>query len=229
MPFFVLFIFFFLLNIAVGFGQNPEAIPPEYEWIDEVDMGTAGISNPEAIIIAIATDSDGFIYTLSFGNGVDKLNPDGSINQSQFIPAGQLQSPLDIAIDGEGTIYIADYFESKPCTDNGKVKVFSSNGSLQNEIAYSYFRPLGLTVDSDDNIYVAEYYDDSTCETGEESRIRVFDKNGGFLNETENVEIPYRLAVNSNDELYVSQAGDNNPQVLMYHSGGNSLAFRRRL
>ena len=217
----VSFIFFLFYLSGNVFGQDPEGAVPDYEHLSGVDLGTAGTSSTENIIISIAVDSQGYIYTLSFGNGVDKLNPDGSINQAELIPGAELQSPLDIEIDSAGKIYIADYFESGSCLDNGKVKIFSSNGSLENEIAYSYFRPLGLAIDINDNIYVAEYYDGSTCETGEESRVRIFDINGVFLNETNFVEIPYRLAVDSKFTLYVSQAGEDNPQVLYFDSDLN--------
>ncbi|QYA27097.1 tandem-95 repeat protein [Gramella sp. MT6] len=208
---------------AFGFayGQGPENTVPAYDHLTGVDLGTAGTSSLENIIISVAVDSQGFIYTLSFGNGVDKRNPDGSMNQEKLIPGNLLQDPLDIEIDSSGNIYIADYFESGSCLDNGKVKIFNSNGDFENEIAYSYFRPLGLAIDINDNIYVAEYYDGSTCESEEESRIRVFDSNGILLDQTNSVEIPFRLDVDSKSTLYVSQAGDDNPQVLYFDSNLN--------
>ncbi|MCB7479679.1 HYR domain-containing protein [Christiangramia sediminis] len=202
-------------------GQDPATQVPSYEHLNGVDLGTASSNSPENIIISTAVDSQGFIYTLSFGNGVDKLNPNGTINESQLISAADLESPLDIEVDSSGKIYIADYFESGSCLDNGKVKIFSSNGNLENEIAKSYFRPLGLAIDRDDKIYIAEYYDGSTCENGEESRIRVFNQDGNFIDGTNNVEIPYRLAVNSNYKLFVSQAGNDNPQVLIFDENLN--------
>ncbi len=208
---------------AFGFayGQGPENTVPAYDHLTGVDLGTAGTSSLENIIISVAVDSQGFIYTLSFGNGVDKRNPDGSMNQEKLIPGNLLQDPLDIEIDSSGNIYIADYFESGSCLDNGKVKIFNSNGDFENEIAYSYFRPLALAIDINDNIYVAEYYDGSTCESEEESRIRVFDSNGILLDQTNSVEIPFRLDVDSKSTLYVSQAGDDNPQVLYFDSNLN--------
>ncbi|SFN32637.1 Por secretion system C-terminal sorting domain-containing protein [Salegentibacter flavus] len=206
----------------MGWGQNPAAEVPEYNHFDNVHMATAGANNPDDIIVSIATDSQGYIYTLSFGNGVDKRNPDGSLLQAEFIPANQFQTPLDIVINSKDEIFIADYFESGSCLDNGKIKVFDSNGIFKKNIALSYFRPLGLALDYDDNIYIAEYYDGSTCENGEESRIRVFDGDGIYLRQTESVEIPYRLAVDSSKNIYVSQAGvDDNSQVLIFDANLN--------
>ncbi len=109
-----LFIVFILLNTGNLFAQFiPATQPPSYSWKDYKDLPTVFVSltgaNTEDLTIAIATDSQGNVYTLSFGNGVDKRDANGNIIQSGFIPSGQLDNPLDIAIDEDGYIYIADF------------------------------------------------------------------------------------------------------------------------
>src|SRR5690606_34484405 len=78
-------------------------------------------------------------------------------------------------------------------------------------ISTSYFRPIGLAVDNNDNIYTAEYSFPGTCEPNK-SRIRKFDAvtfNELDKNDTK-VNKPFRIAVDSKMNVYVSQAIDNN-------------------
>src|SRR5690606_38851593 len=61
------------------------------------------------------------------------------------------------------------------------------------------------------NIYVAEYNaEGSGCESDELSRISVYNPGGTRINFTNNVNRPFRIAVNSSGKVYVSQAGTNN-------------------
>src|SRR5690606_30087232 len=128
------------------------------------------------IQIAITSDTENFIYSLTFGNGVIKRNPDGSVANANFIKANQLKSPTDIVVNSAGLIFIADYDEEDgtTCFNNGKVKVFNKLGIQIDIISTSYFRPIGLAVDNNDNIYTAEYSFPGTCEPNK-SRIRKFD------------------------------------------------------
>ena len=103
------FLMVFVGGSAVG--QNPETVIPQYEWLDKDDIATVSIAtlNTDDLIISIATDPQGNVYTLSFGKGVAKRDADGNLINAQFIPSGALDNPLDIAIDEVGFIYIADF------------------------------------------------------------------------------------------------------------------------
>ncbi|PKD20227.1 hypothetical protein APR41_14695 [Salegentibacter salinarum] len=225
-----LFLIFFLLNFSFGFGQGPENTTPDYNHENDEDIGSATIADTDEIIIAIATDSDGFIYTLSFGSGVEKLNPDGTIAEANFISENELDAPLDIEINSRGEIHITDYFESGSCGDNGKIKVFNTEGNLLSDrtILTGFYRPLGIAINSDDQIYVAEYNPEGPgCENEEKSRINIYKSDGSVINTTTNVHAPYRLAVDSNNFIYISHDNNGNSEVAVFDDNlikQNSLA-----
>ena len=213
---FCAFLLFFLLSIGNIFGQDPATIVPSYEWLDDANLPDVTVDdlNAEDITIAIAVDSRGFVYTLSFGNGVDKRDADGNVI-SKIIQPNQLDSPLDIAINSEDLIFIADYSQSGSCSDNGKIKVFGQNGQqISNRtILTQYYRPIGLDIDSDDNVYVAEYNEENSgCENDELSRVRLYKQDGTVLTNNSDINQPFRIAVDSRKNLFVSQ-GDG--KVLM--------------
>src|SRR5690606_9358441 len=134
----------------------------------------------------IATDLEGNIYTLSFGNGVSKRDSNGEIINQNFIQGSSLSSPLDIAVNNQGVVYIADYSETS-CNQNGKIKAFDQNGILINTIYTQFYRPIGIDI-LDNNIYVAEYNaEGSGCESDELSRISVYNPGGTRINFTNNV------------------------------------------
>ncbi|GHA37159.1 hypothetical protein GCM10007103_18130 [Salinimicrobium marinum] len=208
--FLVLFFFFSIQKVA---GQNREDEIPEYEWIDDQALPNVSLLsglNTDVITIAVATDPDNFVYTLTFGEGVTKRNPDGTVVEAGFITG--LSSPLDMAIDDEGYFYIADYLASgNTSADNGKIKIFDPQGNPVSErtILTGFYRPIGLDVDQE-NVYVAEYNDGSQGpERDQLSRLSIYNKFSGNRNaHTDKVDGPFRIAVNSQKKIYVSQAGD---------------------
>ena len=203
--------------------------PPVYTWLREINLPTVNVSftgvNTDDITVSVATDPNGNVYTLSFGKGIAKRNGDGDLINANFIPASKLDGPLDIAIDSEGFIYVANYLpEGDTFIDNGQIRVFSPEGNLVRTILTSFYRPMGLVVD-EDRIYVAEFYDGNQGpEPGSVySRVRIYDKNSGSVfDSTDQVEVPLRIAVDSQKNVYVSQAGyNNNPRVLIFDSDLN--------
>ncbi|WP_093112440.1 HYR domain-containing protein [Salinimicrobium catena] len=196
---------------------------PDYTWVQKADLPTVSGSslNIEDLTLAVAIDSDQNIYTLSLENGIDKRDPDGNLIQENLISGDLLDSPRDIAVDEDGFIYVADYIASgSTFTDDGKIRVFDAAGNYLPEktIFTSFYRPLGLDV-SGDKVFVAEYYDgEQGPEQGSTfSRVRIYDKNSkAILRETKNVDIPLRIAVNSEGKIYVSQAGSGNTGTLIF-------------
>ncbi len=219
-----LFLFFFLFFINGIVGQNSTI--PIYDWESEAPLPTVNVNlltlsvNSEDITISVATDPQGNVYTLFFGKGIAKRNAAGVLINANFIPASRFNSPLDMAIDENGFIYVADYFAGgETFTDNGKIWVFSPDGVLLSSktIYTSFYRPLGVDVD-DEKVYVAEFNDgNSGPERNQLSRIGIYDKNlvlpPRYILD---VNTPYRIAVDSKKWIYVSQAGNNSPSVRYY-------------
>lgn len=231
MSFCVLSILF--LSSLESVGQA--TITPSYIWDGAKDLANVKpkftISPPfvtvntEDLIISIATDPLGNVYTLSLGKGVSKRDAQGNLIKAGFIPASNLDNPLDIDIDESGIIYIADYFASGDPSDNGKIKVFDTAGNqlVTRTILTDFYRPIGLEVD-DLKVYVAEYNDGNQGpERDKLSRVRIYDKNTKVnLANTSTVEAPFRISVDSQKNVYVSQAGNNNPQVLVFDPNLNN-------
>lgn len=194
----MLLLFLLLFLFQNSFGQNYTV--PSYIWLGDKDLPTVRVSdtNLEDMTIAIAIDSQGNVYTLSFGNGVDKRDNNGNLIKSRFIASNQLNNPLDIAIDSQDHVYIADYDESGSCSTNGKVKEFNQQGQLVETHYTSFYRPIGIEFDLEDNLYVAEYNESgSGCESDELSRLRVYRTDGSIATNNSNVDQPFRVAVDS--------------------------------
>ncbi|TRO66994.1 HYR domain-containing protein [Christiangramia sabulilitoris] len=207
-------------------GQNPFNTVPAYDHLSATSLPTVSVNfftfnvNTEDLTIAIATGPDNFVYNLTFGNGIQKRSADGTLIDANFITG--LSSPLDLAIDSNGYFYVADYSENNGCSENGKIKIFRPDGSLDRIIFTSFYRPLSIDIDSDNNIYVAEYNaPGSGCESDELSRVSIYNSSGARIAQNRNVDRPYRIAVNSNKTVYLSQEGGNDPAVIILDSNLN--------
>ncbi|WP_374029183.1 6-bladed beta-propeller [Bdellovibrio bacteriovorus] len=110
-------------------------------------------------------DADSYKVFDRNGTFLSKVGTSGFAN-------GQFNSPMDIAIDKNGLIYIAD-------CGNDRVQVFNSNGTHNRNIGLGFGSgngqmncPYGIDVDDDLNVYVVEYDND---------RVQKFDSSGNFV------------------------------------------------
>lgn len=209
-------ILFFSVN---SYGQDPTEAVPSHDWLNKVDLVNQTLTSldTDEIPISIDLSPDNFLYILTFGNGIQKRNSDGTIVTSNFITG--LSSPLDFVIDNEGFFYVADYSEDGSCSENGKIRIFNPDGSFDRIIYTGFYRPLGIDVDSDSNLYVAEYNPPGNgCEGDELSRVSIYNQNGIRIAQNRNVERPYRIAVSAEKNVYLSQEGAGDPAVLTLDS-----------
>jgi hypothetical protein len=88
------------------------------------------------------------VYALgTFNEAVFKFGPDGKFID-QFGASGDgpgmLDSPMAIAVDGQGRVYVSELV--------GPIKIYDSGGQYLDSIDVQAF---GMRFDDDDNLYVA--------------------------------------------------------------------------
>jgi sugar lactone lactonase YvrE len=132
---------------------------------------------------------------------------------SQGTGLGEFNEPRDIAVDGEGHLYVAD-------TGNRRVQVFDSEGQFiasWNGGEEEFVEPLALVVDSREDLYVLD---------SEPSWIYRFATDGTPLGRFAGPEArffhPRGLAIDEADRLYVSDTGGC--RVVIYNTAGERLS-----
>jgi len=214
----VLLLSLFFLIIFNGFGQTE----PTFNWLNDVSLGSGGLGNEGGIVISVDTDSEGNVYVLTFGSGVYKYDP-YTEEYEVVIPdiygeSDDLNAPLDLAIDNNDIIHIADSGSKsiKRFTTDGTEleKIGGFFGSDENE----FFEPRGLEFDSDNNLYIVDAFI-GDGEPRAPNVLRIYYANGdyrGFEGTEEHpLNNPYRVAA-TDDYILISNA-ENNGEVLVFN------------
>jgi len=130
--------------------------------------------------------------------------PPGAGQQSDVF-----QRPTDVAWDSSGNIYVADGFGNARVAKfdkNGKfVKSWGSRGSSQGQFNMVH----GIAIDSQNNVYVAD---------AGNKRIQVFDSDGNFKSQIENIGAPAALCITPGSHQYLYSSNSNPPEDI--DSGG---------
>ncbi len=165
---------------------------------------------------------DGAIYCTDDKNHtVRKFTPEGKVlmtlgNEDQPSDTGYVQDPFDffwslttiarggppfnrptgVAITESGDIYVADGY------GNARVHKFTADGKLllswgEPGYAPGHFRlPHDIWVDKQERVWIPDR---------ENSRLQIFDSNGKFLDQWENVFRPTGLCIDDDGVVYVSE------------------------
>lgn len=122
-------------------------LDPAYKPLLQVPQAVSTASGDSELKANIDIDGLGNLYVLgAFNNAVFKFTPDGRFTNriaSQGDAQGQLRAPGDLAIDGQGRIYVSDF--------NG-VQIFDGDGRYLDKFDLGGY-VFGLNFDLDGKLY----------------------------------------------------------------------------
>ncbi len=178
----------------------------------------------------IAIDRAGTVYVAdTVNNRVQKFDANGRFllkwgstgtGDGQFAFSRDAVDGFGIAVDGSGSVYIAD-------TANNRVQKFDANGTLLTKWGGvgggdgQFSHPYDLAVDGAGNVYVTD---------GANHRVQKFDPGGRFLLKwggegTSNGQFQYPagIAVDGAGNVYVVETGNASSRIQKFDSNGQFL------
>jgi DNA-binding beta-propeller fold protein YncE len=167
--------------------------------------------------VAFAFDADGNRYEMDFIRyEVRRVDAMGAVvwKQGSSADPGLFNSPTAMAVDAQGTVFVAD-------RGNGEIERLSPQGALVSTFGQDLLTANDLALDIvRSTLYVSD---------GAAHRIQVFDVEGviprligGFGTEVAGLNFPRGLAISLDRELHVVDAG--NARIRVYGLDGS---FRR--
>ncbi|MFF7380884.1 RICIN domain-containing protein [Streptomyces massasporeus] len=189
---------------------------------------SAQLKNPREV----AVDGAGNLYIADAGNHrIRKVTVDGKIStfagtgtassggDGGLATAAQVNSPLGVAVDSVGTLYICEYggHRVRKVTTDGKISTYAGNGSPGAlgdggpAVSAQLRHPVGLAVDGAGNLYIADYYNhrirkvtsDGTISTVAGKGTANFGGDGGPATAAQ-LNYPVAVVVDSTGALYIS-------------------------
>jgi sugar lactone lactonase YvrE len=179
----------------------------------------------------IAVDSSGNLYVADSGNQrIRKITPLGEVttlagtgeegHANGPSSSASFQFPVGVAVDSEGNLYVADYFNQRirKISLSGEVTTLAGSGKEGHAdgrgSAASFSRPSGVAVDSSGNVYVADSMNElirKITPAGEVTTLAGSGKDGRAdgRGRAASFYYPQEIAVDSDGNLYVADTGNS--------------------
>jgi hypothetical protein len=189
----------------------------------------------------VATDSSGNIYVTEYGgNKVRKVTPAGVV--TTFAGSGatgfadgmgttaMFNSPVGVAVDSAGNVYVGDYRNSKirKITPAGLVATLAGSGTFGDTdgtgTAASFYGPFGLATDSSGEIFVADRLNNKVRKITPEGVVTTLAGSGaaGGADGTGTAATfnqPYGVATDSFENIYVADQYSNKIRKITASTG----------
>jgi len=214
-----------ILSIAAGNGLNGFSG-------DGGSATTAALNSPSGI----AVDGGGNLYIAdAFNNRIRKVTPAGIIStvagngnddytgDGGAAIAAALSSPLAVAVDASGNLYIADTGNNviRKVTASGTITTVAGNGNDDYTgdggpaIKAAFSGPAGIAVDPAGNLYIADFNNSAVRKVTTDGRIATIAGNGdsgfsgdGGLATKASLTTPYGVALDASGNLFIADFDD---------------------
>jgi sugar lactone lactonase YvrE len=121
----------------------------------------------------MAVDSNDNLYVADYGNNkIRKITPDGVVSTfagtgemgaaDGTVETAQFNGATGVAIDSQGNVFVADYYNNtiRKINTSGQVTTLAGNGTIGSEDgigdAARFYYPAIVAVDSNDNLFVTD-------------------------------------------------------------------------
>lgn len=238
------------LRIRKISGSNISSVAGNGKLAYSGDGGAAAnaqLDSPQAV----AVDAAGNLYIADTGNNVVRRvarggaistfagnGQVGSGGDNGAATSAQLNTPLGVAVDAAGNVYIAD-------SQNGKVRRVGTNGTIatvagngtqgfggDNGAATSaqLYTPTGVAVDAAGNLYIADFNNNRVRRVSVNGTIATvagtgnsgFSGDGGAATSAQ-LNLPRAVAVDAAGNLYIADSGNN--RIRLVNSSGGITTF----
>ena len=213
----------------VGYtGDGGPAIDAQLNYSQYTDR-TSGLSHD------IAFDQAGNLYFADYKNQrIRKITPSGIITTiagngtSGYAGDGgpatsaSLYNPTDVAVDSQGNVYIADWYNDcvRKVDNEGVITTVAGGGTGNADgipaTQFKLVRPYGIDVDAEDNLLIADEYNSAIRMVKHDGTIMTLAGNGshgdngdGGLAVDATLDHPYDVTVGNNNEVYIPDSLNN--------------------